>query len=104
MLLIVGVIAGMFSGIATATEVGALGVLGSLVLAAFMRTLTWKNFIESCYSAVAVTCMIGLILQGSSVLSAAMAILHEEAMKSFSRGSKAAADFVEAYSRRVSKT
>jgi NitT/TauT family transport system ATP-binding protein len=34
----------------------------------------------------------------------ALSILHEEAMKSFSRGSKAAADFVEAYSRRVSKT
>ena len=33
----------------------------------------------------------------------ALSILHEEAMKSFSRGSKAAADFVEAYSRRISK-
>ena len=33
----------------------------------------------------------------------ALSILHEEAMKSFSRGSKAAADFVEAYSRRVTK-
>lgn len=34
----------------------------------------------------------------------ALSILHEEAMKSFSRGSKAAADFVEAYSRRIAKT
>ena len=33
----------------------------------------------------------------------ALSILHEEAMKSFSRGSKAAADFVEAYSKRVPK-
>jgi NitT/TauT family transport system ATP-binding protein len=33
----------------------------------------------------------------------ALSILHEEAMKSFSRGSKAAADFVEAYSKRVAK-
>jgi NitT/TauT family transport system ATP-binding protein len=33
----------------------------------------------------------------------ALSILHEEAMKSFSRGSKAAADFVEAYSKRVSR-
>lgn len=33
----------------------------------------------------------------------ALSILHEEAMKSFSRGSKAAADFVDAYSRRVEK-
>jgi len=33
----------------------------------------------------------------------ALSLLHEEAMKSFSRGSKAAADFVEAYSRRVAR-
>jgi NitT/TauT family transport system ATP-binding protein len=33
----------------------------------------------------------------------ALSILHEEAMKSFSRGSKAAADFVDAYSKRVVK-
>jgi NitT/TauT family transport system ATP-binding protein len=33
----------------------------------------------------------------------ALSILHEEAMKSFSRGSRAAADFVDAYSKRISK-
>jgi len=33
----------------------------------------------------------------------ALSLLHEEAMKSFARGSKAAADFVEAYSRRINK-
>src|SRR4029079_6504798 len=34
----------------------------------------------------------------------ALAILHEEAMKSFSSGSKAGADFGEAYSKRVAKS
>jgi NitT/TauT family transport system ATP-binding protein len=34
----------------------------------------------------------------------ALSILHEEAMKSFSRGSRAAADFVDAYSKRVVKS
>ena len=34
----------------------------------------------------------------------ALSILHEEAMKSFSRGSKAAADFVDAYSKRIGKS
>jgi sulfonate transport system ATP-binding protein len=33
----------------------------------------------------------------------ALSLLHEEAMKSFSRGSRAAADFIEAYSKRVQK-
>jgi len=34
----------------------------------------------------------------------ALSLLHEEAMKSFSRGSKAAADVVDAYSKRMAKT
>jgi NitT/TauT family transport system ATP-binding protein len=33
----------------------------------------------------------------------ALSLLHEEAMKSFARGSKAAADFIEAYSKRIQK-
>jgi NitT/TauT family transport system ATP-binding protein len=33
----------------------------------------------------------------------ALSLLHEEAMKSFSAGSKAAADFVDAYSKRVAR-
>src|ERR1700733_1688218 len=33
----------------------------------------------------------------------ALGLLHEEAMKSFARGSKAAADFVDAYARRMAK-
>jgi NitT/TauT family transport system ATP-binding protein len=32
-----------------------------------------------------------------------LSLLHEEAMKSFARGSKAAADFIDAYSKRVRK-
>jgi NitT/TauT family transport system ATP-binding protein len=41
--------------------------------------------------------------RANAVKMQALAILHEEAMKSFSRGSKAAADFVEAYARRSAK-
>ena len=33
----------------------------------------------------------------------ALGLLHEEAMKSFARGSKAAADFIDAYARRMAK-
>ena len=41
--------------------------------------------------------------RANEIKTQALSILHEAAMKSFSRGSKAAADFVEAYSRRMSK-
>ena len=40
--------------------------------------------------------------QANAIKSKALKILHEEAMKSFSGGSKAAADFIDAYSKRVS--
>ena len=42
--------------------------------------------------------------RANAIKMEALSILHEEAMKSFSRGSKAAADFVEAYTKRVAKT
>lgn len=72
--LIAGVFAGLFSGVVTATEVGAMGVLGALVIAAFSGTLSWRSFLDSAYGAVRITCMIGLILAGANVLSVAMAL------------------------------
>ena len=42
--------------------------------------------------------------RANEIKTQALSILHEEAMKSFSRGSKAAADFVEAYTKRVIKS
>ena len=41
-LLIAAVIASIYSGIATATEAAAIGVVGSLVLSAAQGALTWK--------------------------------------------------------------
>ena len=41
--------------------------------------------------------------EANAIKMQALELLHEEAMKSFVHGSKAAADFVEAYSKRISK-
>ncbi len=41
--------------------------------------------------------------EANAIKMQALSLLHEEAMKSFARGSKAAADFIDAYSKRVSK-
>jgi NitT/TauT family transport system ATP-binding protein len=41
--------------------------------------------------------------EANAIKMQALGLLHEEAMKSFARGSKAAADFIDAYSKRVSK-
>jgi tripartite ATP-independent transporter DctM subunit len=71
-LLILAVLGSIYTGIATATEAAALGVLGSLVIAAAQRLLTWKAFVEGVLGATRLYCMIGLILSGSAFLTLAM--------------------------------
>ena len=62
----------LVKGIATATECAAYGVLGSLAIAWWSGSLSWKSFIGSLMSATRVSCMIMFILAGASYLSLAM--------------------------------
>ena len=71
-LLIGAVLGSIYSGIATATEAAAIGVLGSLVLAAVEGSLSWKSFVSGVGAACRVYCMIGLILAGAAFLTLAM--------------------------------
>jgi tripartite ATP-independent transporter DctM subunit len=71
-LLIVAVLGSIYTGIATATEAAAIGVLGALVLAAAQRTLDPATFAASLMGAVRTSCMIALILMGATFLSLAM--------------------------------
>ena len=70
--LILGVIGSIYTGIATATEAASLGVLGALVLSFFQKSLTIKTFKQSLLGATKTSCMIAFILAGSSFLSLAM--------------------------------
>jgi len=71
--LIVFVMATMFTGWATATEAAAFGVLGALAIAWWSRTLTWQNFRASLMGATRLSCMILFILAGAAFLSSCMA-------------------------------
>lgn len=71
-LLIMVVIGSMYSGLATATEAAALGVVGALALAAVQRSLTLSALLESLLGTVKTSCMIALILAGASFLTLAM--------------------------------
>ncbi|GHC35957.1 TRAP transporter large permease [Aidingimonas halophila] len=71
-LLIITVIGSMYSGLATATEAAALGVVGALLLAAIQRSLTFGSLVESLLGTVKTSCMIALILAGASFLTLAM--------------------------------
>lgn len=70
--LILAVLGSIYSGIATATEAAAIGVLGSLLLAALEGSLNWRHFTEGLAAAARVYCMIGLILAGAAFLTLAM--------------------------------
>ncbi len=70
--LILGVIGSIYTGIATATEAASLGVLGALLLSFFQKSLTIKTFKQSLLGATKTSCMIAFILAGSSFLSLAM--------------------------------
>ncbi len=71
-LLIVFVIGSMYTGLATATEAAAIGVVGALVLAGFQRSLTWTSFVDSLLGATRTSAMIALILMGASFLTLSM--------------------------------
>jgi len=71
-LLIVFVCWVMVAGYATATEAAMFGVIGSLALAAWGRSLSWANFYDSLMGATRLSCMIMFILAGASFLTTTM--------------------------------
>jgi tripartite ATP-independent transporter DctM subunit len=71
-LLIAAVLGSIYGGLATATEAAAVGVVGSLVISAFQRSLSWATFRESLLGATRLYCMIALILARAAFLTLAM--------------------------------
>jgi tripartite ATP-independent transporter DctM subunit len=71
-LLILGVIGSIYTGIATATEAASLGVVGALMLSYFQKSLSLETFKKSLLGATKTSCMIAFILAGSSFLSLSM--------------------------------
>jgi C4-dicarboxylate transporter DctM subunit len=72
LILISVVIGSMYSGLATATEAAAIGVVGALALSAFQGELNFSAFRESLLGAVRTSALIALILMGASYLSVVM--------------------------------
>jgi tripartite ATP-independent transporter DctM subunit len=59
----------IYLGLATPTEAAAMAAALSLIFCALYRRLTWQVIAEAGIGAVKVTCFIGLIFIGSSILS-----------------------------------
>ena len=71
-LLIAAVLGSIYSGVATATEAAAVGVLGSLVLSALQGLLGRASFKAALMGGTRLYCIIALILAGASFLTLAM--------------------------------
>jgi tripartite ATP-independent transporter DctM subunit len=72
-LLIIFIVWVLVAGWATATECAAFGVLGSLAIAAWGKSLTWQNFKDGIMGATRTSCMIMFILAGAAFLTKTMA-------------------------------
>jgi len=68
-ILIVIILGSIFGGIATPTEAAAVGCVGTVVIALIRRTLTWKNFKETCYRTLELSGLVIWIIYSSATLS-----------------------------------
>jgi tripartite ATP-independent transporter DctM subunit len=72
LLLILGVLGSIYTGVATATEAASFGVVGALLLAWSQGSLDRESFVESLMGAVRTSAMIALILMGAAFLALSM--------------------------------
>ncbi len=71
-LLIIAVLGSIYTGLATATEAAAVGVVGSLIISGVQGSLNWATFRDSLMGGTRLYCMIALILAGASFLTLSM--------------------------------
>lgn len=73
-ILFVLVMGGLFIGIFTPTEAGAVGAFGGLIIPLVRRQLSWQGFIMALYSSTRTTCMIFMIVAGATVFGHFLAV------------------------------
>lgn len=75
MLLIVVVLGSMYAGVVTPTEAAALGALMSLILATWMRALSWASLRKAMFETVRTTSMVMLIIIFAGIFSHVIALI-----------------------------
>lgn len=74
--LIVLVLGGIYSGIATPSEAAALGVVGTILVALPSPQFGWRALLESALGAARTTAMLGTAFAAAAMLSTTMGLLH----------------------------
>jgi len=73
-ILFVVVMGGLFLGVFTPTEAGAVGAFGGVLIPLVRRQLTWQAFLTAVYSSTLTTCMIFMIVAGATVFGHFLAV------------------------------
>lgn len=68
------VMGGLFFGIFTPTEAGAVGAFGVLLVSVVRRQLTWKGFVRSLYETLRTSCMVMLLIAGATIFGKFLAV------------------------------
>ena len=74
--LIVLVLGGIYTGIATPSEAAAVGVASTFILTLIMGSFSWKTVADAAMGAVKTSCMVCSILVSAAFLSTAIGYLH----------------------------
>ena len=73
-LLFILVMGGLFGGIFTPTEAGAVGAFGTLIIAVARRNITFSGFVQSLFETTRISCMILVIVAGATIFGHFLAI------------------------------
>jgi len=73
-IIFLAVIGGLFAGIFTATEAGAVGAFATLIVALVRRKLNWKSFLASLRDSVRISAMIMFLVAAAAVYGKFLAI------------------------------
>jgi len=68
------VMGGLFGGIFTPTEAGAVGAFGTLAVAMIRSNLSWDGLITSVFETTRITCMILVIVAGATIFGHFLAV------------------------------
>ena len=68
------VMLGLYFGIFTPTEAGAIGSFFAVVIGLFQKKLSWKNFQNSVFDTLRISCMVVIIITGAMIFGRFLAI------------------------------
>lgn len=73
-IIFIAVMGGLFGGIFTPTEAGAIGAFATLMVAVVRRNINWSGFSQALFETTRITCMILVIVAGATIFGKFLAV------------------------------